>query len=149
MRPVRILASIFLTITTFGCASQTLERVDYQSYTLGQVRSSSIGEAFLVDQDGTRETVKNWVGLMNSSDGWKVEQRYSADYVRKELLYAGMHDNVIEVSYREFRGGMAAPAFFQNLKYDLDESQTIRFQNFQIEVLEASNQEFKYRIIDD
>ena len=44
---------------------------------------------------------------------------------------------------------MAAPAFFQNLKYDLKESKTIRFQRFQVEVLEADNNTIKSKLIAD
>jgi len=95
------------------------------------------------------ETVKTWVGLLYSPNGWKIEQRYSADFVRKELIYSGKSGNTIEISYREFRGGLAAPAFYQNLKYDLLESKKITFQNFQIEIINAGNQSITYRILKD
>jgi hypothetical protein len=116
---------------------------------VGAVTTTSIGDAFLVDQDGTVETLKTWVGILYSPDGWKVEQRYSRDWVKKELLYSGKTGNTIEIGYREFRGGYAAPAFYQNLKYDLSESKTIRFQNFKIDVLEADNQKLKFKIVAD
>jgi hypothetical protein len=139
-------------VTTFalsGCATTTLERKAFKSYSVGREASATIGEAFLVDQNGSVEKVKTWVGIINSPDGWKVEERYSQDFVRKELLYSGKSGTTIEVSYREFRGGFAAPAFFQNLKYDLNESTIIRFQRFSIEVLQADNQTIKYRILSD
>jgi len=56
---------------------------------------------------------------------------------------------VIEISYREFRGGLAAPAFFQSVKYDLSASSTIVFQNFQIEVTSATNQRFDGTLLRD
>jgi hypothetical protein len=55
----------------------------------------------------------------------------------------------LEVGYREFRGGMAAPAFFQSLKYDLSESKVIQFQRFRIEVLQVDNQKITYKILGD
>jgi hypothetical protein len=79
-----------------------LERKSFKSYTLGRVATSPIGEAFLVDQDGSIEKVKTWVGILNSPDGWKTEERYSLDFIRKELLYSGRSGSTIEVSYREF-----------------------------------------------
>jgi hypothetical protein len=103
----------------------------------------------LVHQDGQIETVKKWVGLAVAPGGWVTERRASADYLRKELIYSGVVGNTIEISYREFRGGMAAPAFFQNARYDLTESRTIRFQNFQIEVASASNQGFVGKLLSD
>ena len=41
------------------------------------------------------------------------------------------------------------PSFYQNLKYDLSESRSIRFQNFKIDVLGADNERLKYRIVSD
>lgn len=136
-------------LTLLGCATSTLEKKTFKSYLVGREATATIGEAFLVDQNGSIEKVKTWVGILNSPDGWKVEKRYSHDFVRKELLYSGKSGSTIEVSYREFRGGFAAPAFFQNLKYDLTESNVIRFQRFRIEVVQADNQAIRYKILDD
>ena len=136
---MRSLLAIFLVISTAltltGCATATLERKSFKSYSVGREATATIGEAFLVDQNGSVEKVRKWVGILNSPDGWQVEERYSQDFVRKELLYSGKSGNTIDVSYREFRGGFAAPAFFQNLRYDLAESRVIRFQKFSVEVL--------------
>lgn len=64
--------------------------------------------------------------------GWKIEERHAVDFASRELIHAGRSGSTIEISYRELRGGWAAPAFFQNLKYDLSESSVMRFQRFQL-----------------
>ena len=148
-RPGRFIMALSVLIAAYGCATTTLERKSFRSYSVGQVATATIGEAFLVDQDGSVQNVKTWVGILNSPDGWRVEERYSRDYFRKELLYTGRSGSTIEVSYREFRGGLAAPAFFQSLKYDLSESRVIRFQRFTIEVIRADNQTITYKILSD
>ncbi len=145
IRAIAIAASVFAS----GCATQTLENHTYKTYSVGKTATATIGEPFLVDQDGSVRKVKRWVGILNSPDGWAVENRYSENYVRKELIYSGKSGNTIEVSYREYRGGLAAPAFFQNLKYDLNESNIVRFQRFRIEVQNATNQTFTYKILND
>jgi hypothetical protein len=152
MLPLRALSVCVLSVMlglTSGCATTTLERKTFKSYSVGRTATSTIGEPFLIDQDGSVEKVKTWVGILNSPDGWKVEDRYSRDFVRKELIYAGKSGNTIEISYREFRGGFAAPAFFQNLKYDLAESKIVRFQKFRIEIHSADNQSITYTILGD
>jgi hypothetical protein len=113
------------------------------------VKTAPVGEAFLIDQDGTLEERKVWVGLLYSPDGWQRTQQYSRDFLRRELLYVGSTGNTLEISYREFRAGYAAPAFFQSLKYDLNVSHVIRFQNFTIEVLQSDNQKIAYKILGD
>jgi hypothetical protein len=132
-----------------GCATTTLESKTFKSYTVGRPATATIGEPFLIDQDGTVEKVKTWVGILNSPNGWKVEDRYSVDFVRKELIYAGKSGSTVDISYREFRGGLAAPAFFQSVKYDLTESPIVRFQRFQIQIDDASNQSITYCILKD
>lgn len=139
---------IMLTLAS-GCTTTTLERKTFKSYSVGRTATATIGEPFLVDQNGSVEKVKRWVGIFNSPDGWREEDRYSRDFMRKELIYAGKSGNTIEISYREFRGGFAAPAFFQSIKYDLVESKIVRFQKFQIEIVSADNQSITYKILND
>lgn len=138
-----------LLVALSGCATTTLEQRNYKSYSVGQLLSASVGETFLVDQSGTVRKFKHWVGVLNSPDGWQIDEQYSPDYVRKELVYSGISGSVIEISYREYRGGLAAPAFFQSVKYDLSESKTVRFQKFQIEVVNANNQGIQCRLLGD
>ena len=145
----RFVLPALILMGVVGCASTTLEKQRLKSYSLNSVTIATIGETFIADQDGTVEKVRVWVGLLNSSDGWKIENRYSRDWLRKELLYSGKTGSTIEISYREFRGGLAAPAFYQNLKYDLSESKSIRFQRFRIQVLEADNQMLRFIILSD
>jgi len=145
----KIILILAVTLAIGGCASTTLESKTFKSYELGRTKTATIGESFLIDQTGEVRKIRHWVGLLNSEDGWKVTEVTSADYIRKELIYSGKSASTIKVSYREYRGGYAAPAFFQNLEYDLNESKTIKFQRFTIDVLEATNQAFTYRIIKD
>lgn len=108
-----------------------------------------VGGVLLTAQTGYLQTVKHWVGILYSSDGWKTDTVASADYLRKELIYSGTSGSTIELGYREYRGGFAAPAFYQSVKYDLAQSKVVTFQNFQIEVQFASNSEFKGKLLRD
>jgi hypothetical protein len=149
LKPAYALLAIAAVCLLAACAPTVVDRKTSKSYSLGRTATAIIGDAFLVDQAGSVETVKVWVGIINSPDGWKTEERYSRDFIRKELLYSGRTGNTIEVSYREFRGGLAAPAFFQSVKYDLSQSNVIRFQRFVIEVVKADNQSITYKVISD
>jgi hypothetical protein len=149
LKPAYAILALAAVCLLAACASTVVDRKTSKSYSLGRTATAIIGDAFLVDQAGSVETVKVWVGIINSPDGWKTEERYSRDFIRKELLYSGRTGNTIEVSYREFRGGLAAPAFFQSVKYDLSQSNVIRFQRFVIEVVKADNQSITYKVISD
>lgn len=149
MQKLLTILSLPVLLSLTGCATTSIESKAFQSYQIKQIKSATIGNTFLVDQKGYIEKQKVWVGFFNSSDGWKIIEKYSEDYIRKELIYTGRTGSTIEISYREYRNNMAAQAFFQNLKYDLNDSKIIRFQNFKIEVLSANNQELSYMILSD
>jgi hypothetical protein len=69
------------------------------------------------------------------------------DSFQQTLIYSGKVGNKINISYREFSGNIARPAFNNNVEYDLSESPIIGYKGAQIEVLEATNQHIKYRVI--
>jgi hypothetical protein len=69
--------------------------------------------------------------------------------MRRELLYAGKSGSTIEINYREFRGGLAAQPFYQTVRYDLNESQTITFRRFVIDIIQADNHKLIFRIVSD
>ena len=55
--------------------------------------------------------------------------------------------NKINVSYREFQGAMARPAFNNDVEYDLSDSRQIGYKGALIEVLDADNQKIKYKVL--
>lgn len=122
----------------------------FKSYSLGKISTATVGEPFLVVQDGKIRKERHWVGILNSPDGWSEwKETVAPGFLRKELIYSGKSGTTIKIAYREFRGGLAAPAFFQDLTYDLSESNLIRFQNFSIEVIEATNNNVRYKALGD
>ena len=130
----------FLAITLLSaCTSQVLTTTATKSYAVGQRVFTSVGSPILRIEKGDVKTIRRWVGILNSPDGWQLDQQYSHDYVKGELIYSGVSGKTIEIAYREYRGNLAAPAFFQSLKYDLAESAYITFQNFRIQVITANN----------
>lgn len=66
-----------------------------------------------------------------------------------ELIYSGLMKKTITISYREFSDNLARPAFYQELKYDLAESNEIMFRNIRIKVLDANNMNITFQVMDD
>ena len=69
------------------------------------------------------------------------------DSFQQTLIYSGKVGNKINISYREFSGNIARPAFNNDVEYDLSESSIIGYKGAKIEVLEATNQHIKYRVL--
>lgn len=68
---------------------------------------------------------------------------------RYQLVYSGMDNNNVKISYREYKDDFARPAFNQELVYNLDQSKTIRYKNFRIRIENATNEEITYTVLED
>lgn len=66
---------------------------------------------------------------------------------QQTLIYSGKSGSKINVGYREFSNNAARPAFSNNVEYDLQESKLIGYKGAQLEVIEATNQFIRYRVI--
>lgn len=66
----------------------------------------------------------------------------------QELIYNGRVGDSVKFLYREFSDNMARPAFSQEAQYDLSESQIIGFKNARLEIVDATNTELKYRVLE-
>lgn len=69
------------------------------------------------------------------------------DAFQQTLIYSGKIGNKINVGYREFSGSMARPAFNNDVEYDLGASNNIGYKGAKLEIIEATNELIKYRVI--
>jgi hypothetical protein len=122
-----------------GCASTVVQEDSYQSFHFGQQLRAAVGDVLLEAHQGQISKVKHWVGILYSPDGWKTDTVYSDDFISKQLIYSGISGNTIKLTYREFRCGLAAQAFYQTVEYDLSKSSEVVFQNFAFSVSHADN----------
>jgi hypothetical protein len=70
-------------------------------------------------------------------------------YQNFEILYSGKTDKSINLTYREYTpDDIARSAFSQNLTYEAD-AKSIRFKNFQIELISVTNEKIDFRVTSD
>ena len=70
-----------------------------------------------------------------------------SDSFQQTLIYSGKVGDKINVGYREFSSNVARPAFNNEVEYDLYESKTIGYKGARIEVIEATNEYIKYKVV--
>ena len=159
-----ILLLIFLILmTTVACISPPIHRstsFEEKSYELGKERSCHVGEPLITYCKGCNVYQKYYVGVDPNSppftirykdtdenkDGYQEKETIS-EYFRQELVYSGKAENIINISYREYKEQVARPTFYQDLKYDLSESMLIQFQNYRMEILDANNTGIQFKVI--
>jgi len=71
----------------------------------------------------------------------------TTDSFQQTLIYSGRVGNKINVGYREFSNSLARPAFNNDVEYDLNVSMEIGYKGSQIEIIEATNQLIKYKVL--
>jgi len=65
---------------------------------------------------------------------------------RQQLLYQGRSGSTIRLSYREFVGDLARPAFTQDLTFDIADDPVVGVKGARLEVVEATNVSITYRL---
>ena len=68
-------------------------------------------------------------------------------YLRRELIYSGVSQGTVTISYREIERGMLRPAFSQELKFDLSEGAEVGFRGARLRILDASNTGVRYEVL--
>lgn len=71
----------------------------------------------------------------------------SSDSFQQTLIYSGKVGNKINIGYREFSSSLARPAFNNDVEYDLSSSKVIGYKGARLEIIEATNEYIKYKII--
>jgi hypothetical protein len=66
---------------------------------------------------------------------------------KRELVYSGISQNTVNLTYREFKDNYARPAFNQDLKYDLSQGDVIGFRGARFQVLKADNISLRYKLL--
>lgn len=78
---------------------------------------------------------------------FKAEGSVNEDSFQQTLIYSGKVGNKINIGYREFSSNIARPVFNNNVEYDLSQSKEIGYKGALLEIIEATNQDIKYKVI--
>lgn len=125
----------------------------------GMAESANVQKAALADmwqalmvKEGTRTLcVITVFSVSTCEDNMPIEKTNlnisSSNNFQQTLLYNGRVGNKINIGYRESSSDMARPAFNNDVEYDLSESKVIGYKGAKIEVLEATNQSIRYKVI--
>jgi hypothetical protein len=93
-------------------------------------------------------TVFNVSTCTNQAEFERTKQPVAtADSFQQTLIYSGRIGSKIKIGYREFSNNLARPAFNNDVEYDLGESPVIGYKGARIEVLEATNEYIKYKVL--
>lgn len=71
----------------------------------------------------------------------------TADTFQQTLIYSGKVGNIINIGYREFDQNLARASFSNDVQYDLSDSNIIGYKGARLEVVEATNQYIKYKVL--
>jgi hypothetical protein len=69
--------------------------------------------------------------------------------MKQELIFNGRSESTVFILYREYVDDLARPSFFQELRYDLNDSSRIIFREWELNVIKASNQGIQFEIVRD
>lgn len=76
----------------------------------------------------------------------KVESQVSNAF-QQTLIYNGKIGSKLNIGYREFSNNVARPAFNNSVEYDLSEGSLIRYKGAELQIIEATNQFVRFKLI--
>jgi hypothetical protein len=120
----------------------------------GRVIKSALADewrSLMIRKDKPGVCVITVFNMKTCGDEVQVERRKkpvaTADSFQQTLIYNGKVGNKVNIGYREFSASLARPAFNNNVEYDLSESRVVGYKGAQLEILEATNQHIKYKVL--
>jgi hypothetical protein len=136
---------LFAVILLFGCGwnHQCLKT---GSYNIGEEKMAVVGSEIV--QGGCFAARWNPSGAIVRLLRDPYDDTYFTPWIDKELLYAGREGDTLHITYREYSiNGIARTPFFQQVYYDLKRSNEIIFQDWTIQVIDANNQQIRFKVV--
>lgn len=120
----------------------------------GGIVKSALAEmpkAIMVENADNEFCIVTWIESYICDDEVKfeetMEQVVTPESFQQTLIYNGKVGDKINIGYREFQSNRARAAFSNEVEYDLSDSNTIGYKGAELEIIEATNQSIKYRVI--
>lgn len=115
------------------------------SFEIGKEKKVNVGNSMILVENCNDIHEERWAGLVG---GGYIKRDYRECDAKQELIYNGISKNTVRVTYREYYRDMARPAFFQDLNYDLDQSNVVQFRSTKIQIIEANNLFIKFIVLE-
>ena len=119
-----------------------------------RIEKSALADAYtgvMIDKSDSEFCVITWTNAYTCDDDVVYEKTMlpvvAEDSFQQTLIYNGKVGNKINIGYREFQSNRVRAAFSNEVEYDLSDSNTIGYKGAELEIIEATNQSIKYRVI--
>jgi hypothetical protein len=132
---MKIVITIMLPLFFIGCIPSSSAYL-YKSYELNTVTSVTVGSPMITVEEG----------YWQSQWGLPKTKRIAFSI---ELLYSGIANGAIHISYREYRESLARPAFYQDLQYEYKPEMLMTFQNYVLKIFEANAERINFAVINE
>ncbi|BCO30733.1 hypothetical protein TspCOW1_08360 [Thiohalobacter sp. COW1] len=133
--PVNYQVTLADGTTNWNCQGRTF---------VGDICSRNDGSYILVNSMASFPLKQDFQYL---NKGEKAVQ-YQDNFIQ-ELIYNGRVGNNLKFIYREFSNDTIRPAFSQDVQYDLNESNIIGFKGLRLKVINATNTEIEYILLNN
>ncbi len=150
MNKSRLLLTLICILFTISCAYlKSTRTADLKSYTLNVDEQASTGVPMITAGYATYATAAGRRNLVEEQDGWESFEYATNDLFKEEFIYTGRSNSTIHISYKQYKKILSSPASSQELTFDLGSSDTITFKNFQIKIMNATNDYIRFRVLSD
>jgi hypothetical protein len=148
---VRINYFLIIAVSIFfvaGCAAFSSQKIqNTKNYSLNSEKQTIIHNPMIRSENIKYTSGKRVEGVSESSEFWKTAEYPSGDSFQEELVYKGLAGDSVFITYR--KKDVTWPAYYQELSFDLKDSDIIKFKKYRIKVLEATNNYIRFVVLED
>jgi hypothetical protein len=150
MTAKKVFGVILCIFFTVSCAYLKSTRSAHsKSYALNIEEQASVGAPMIISEYTTYATAPHKYGLVEEQDRWQSFDYPTDDSFKEKLIYTGLSNNTIHISYKKYKRNRASPEFSQELAYDLRHADIIVFKNYKIKIINATNEYVRFKILSD
>ena len=133
----RLLCYLILFTIIAGCS--VMPPTIMRDPEVGVVSTSGIGDVMYVYTKAPQAFV----------DDMNAKATNQTDGLQQVIVYSGLAKSELKILYREYVNDFARESFFQDATYEYSppDSTKIKFKGAELEVLDATNTEIKYKVI--
>lgn len=135
--PLLISVSFIVAMMIIVSCGLANSRYFIKDYEIDSEKTVNIGECLISEEKGLKNDV---YGYVKEGSKW-------------ELVYGGLVDNKINITYREYyidrQGTFIKDGFTQHVEYDLSISDIIQYKDIKLQVVTANNTSITFVPIND
>ena len=146
----KILYMSFLIIMITSCAYLTTKKETHvKSYSLNVEEQTSIDVPMITSEFIKSAQMASGHNLDEEQGSWRIFDYPTKESSKEELVYKGISDGVLHLSYKKYGRISTTPTFSREFTHNMANSDIMLFKDYRIKILNATSEYIRFVVLSD